>query len=241
MQKIAITCATLVLCISIISQSSAQDYAIPSWIKNNAKSWSEGQIGDSDFVKGIQYLIENNIMQIPKTKQSLESDQTIPTWIKNNAGWWSDGKISDNDFVLGIQYLVSNGIMKISTGIQTIECKGNALCMVGKVEKIVDGDTLDINGKRIRLTLVDTPEKNKPGFNEATDFTRNLCPVGSDAMVDEDDRQTGGSYGRTIAKVYCGGYLLNAELLYSGNAKILTDFCDHSEFSSEDWAIEFGC
>jgi len=240
-QKIAIAGATLVLCISIIYQTSAQDYNIPSWIKNNAKWWSEGQIGDSDFVKGIQYLIEKNIMQIPKTKQTSESNQNIPTWIKTNAGWWADGKISDKDFVLGIQYLISNGIMKISAGIQTTGCQGNALCIVGKVEKIVDGDTLDVNGTRIRLALVDSPEKNEPGYNEATDFTTSLCPVGSNVLVDEDDGQTGGSYGRTIAKVYCGNYLLNAELLYSGHAIISKKFCEISEFSSEDWAIEFGC
>jgi len=87
-QKIAIACATLVLCISILYQTAAQDYNIPSWIKNNAKWWSEGQIGDSDFVKGIQYLIEENIMQIPKTKQTSESDQNIPTWIKTNVKKW---------------------------------------------------------------------------------------------------------------------------------------------------------
>ena len=37
---------------------------IPSWIKNNAKWWSEGSIGDSDFVKGIQYLIRIGVIQV---------------------------------------------------------------------------------------------------------------------------------------------------------------------------------
>ncbi|WP_268541839.1 peptidase, partial [Candidatus Nitrosotenuis cloacae] len=35
----------------------SSDYTIPSWIKNNAKWWAEGTIGDKDFVNGIQYLI----------------------------------------------------------------------------------------------------------------------------------------------------------------------------------------
>ena len=38
--------------------------AIPSWIKNNAKWWSEGSIGDSDFVKGIQYLIQIGVIKV---------------------------------------------------------------------------------------------------------------------------------------------------------------------------------
>ena len=37
---------------------------IPDWIKNNAGWWSQGLIGDSDFVSGIQYLITNGIMQV---------------------------------------------------------------------------------------------------------------------------------------------------------------------------------
>lgn len=41
-----------------------ETYSIPSWLKNNAKLWSEGSISDSDFVKGIQYLIDNNILHV---------------------------------------------------------------------------------------------------------------------------------------------------------------------------------
>ncbi|NIP62561.1 MAG: hypothetical protein GWN01_02860 [Nitrosopumilaceae archaeon] len=37
---------------------------IPQWIKNNAGWWADGQIGDSDFVQGIQWLIKNGIMKI---------------------------------------------------------------------------------------------------------------------------------------------------------------------------------
>jgi len=37
---------------------------IPSWIKNNADWWSQGLITDDDFVKGIQYLVEQGIIQV---------------------------------------------------------------------------------------------------------------------------------------------------------------------------------
>ena len=93
--------------------STSESYTIPSWIKNNAKWWSEGQIGDPDFVQGIQYMIKEKIMKIPETKKGSGSSQQIPSWVKNNAGWWADGMIGDSDFVKGIQYLVTNGIMTI--------------------------------------------------------------------------------------------------------------------------------
>ena len=37
---------------------------IQSWIKNNAEWWAAGQIDDKTFVKGIQFLVKEGILQI---------------------------------------------------------------------------------------------------------------------------------------------------------------------------------
>jgi hypothetical protein len=87
---------------------------IPSWIKNNAGWWADGTIDDQSFVQGIQFLIKEKIMKIPKTTQGTGgSSNEIPSWIKNNAGWWADGTIDDQSFVQGIQFLIKEGIMKV--------------------------------------------------------------------------------------------------------------------------------
>ena len=88
---------------------------IPDWIKNNARWWSEGQIGDSDFVGGIQYMIKEKIINIPDLpEQSSETaEEKVPDWIRNNAGWWADGLISEEDFLNGIKYLVEKGIIRV--------------------------------------------------------------------------------------------------------------------------------
>lgn len=88
---------------------------IPDWVRGNAGWWSQGEIGDSDFVSGIQYLIKEGIMTIPETvKSKVEGNsKDIPSWIKNNADWWSQGLITDGDFVKGIQYLVEQGIIEV--------------------------------------------------------------------------------------------------------------------------------
>ncbi len=97
-----------------LPKSSGTSVSIPSWIKNNAGWWADGQIDDNSFVQGIQYLIKENIMKIPSTTQGTGTGaNVIPSWIKNNAGWWADGQIDDNSFVQGIQYLIKEGIMKI--------------------------------------------------------------------------------------------------------------------------------
>jgi len=89
------------------------DISIPDWIKNNAAWWAKDQIDDKTFIQGIEYLIKNEIIKIPKTQQGSVQSQEIPSWIKNNAGWWSDGQIDDKTFVQGLQYLIQNGIILV--------------------------------------------------------------------------------------------------------------------------------
>ena len=45
-------------------QGTGSDDVIPSWIKNNAGWWADGQIDDNSFVTGLQWLISNGIMKI---------------------------------------------------------------------------------------------------------------------------------------------------------------------------------
>ena len=85
---------------------------VPSWIKNNAKWWSSGLISDADFLNGIEFMIDENIIHIPNLPESGNSlDKTVPTWIKNTAKWWADGQINENEFLKGITFLVENGII----------------------------------------------------------------------------------------------------------------------------------
>ena len=86
---------------------------IPSWVKNNAGWWADGQLSDTDFVAGIKYLIDDGILVIPPTESGENTGGEIPSWVKNNAGWWSEGSLGDSDFIAGIQYLISNGILVI--------------------------------------------------------------------------------------------------------------------------------
>jgi hypothetical protein len=87
--------------------------SIPEWIKNNAKWWSSNTVSDSEFIDGIEFLIEEGLITIfPGTPITI-SEQEIPEWIKNNAKWWANDQISDEDFVKSIQYLVKKGIIRI--------------------------------------------------------------------------------------------------------------------------------
>ena len=62
---------------SISYAQPTQKQAVPEWIRNNAAWWSENQIGDADFLQGIQYLIENNIIVI----LNLPEPKPIPSFV----------------------------------------------------------------------------------------------------------------------------------------------------------------
>ena len=100
--------------------ASAQSDTIPSWIKNNAGWWADGVIDDGSFVSGIEWLVSNNIIEVPTTTVSATTESTIPGWVKNTASWWAGNQISDDDFVNAIQHLIKVGIMTVPQAEQAV-------------------------------------------------------------------------------------------------------------------------
>ena len=113
--NIAYAIIIALLSVGLILHSASADTSIPSWIKSNAKYWNDGQIGDDEYVKGIQYLIQNGIMQIPSSDKVVEKSNKIPSWVKHDAGWWADGSLGDSEYISAMQYLVGTGMIDAST------------------------------------------------------------------------------------------------------------------------------
>ena len=88
---------------------------------------------------------------------------------------------------------------------------------VGKVTRVLDGDTLDVelftgSVVRVRLAGVDAPEKNQPFGKEAAEFVHQFTCTGQVGVYNvEQDR-----YGRLIAFVFVEDKCLNASLLLGG-------------------------
>ncbi len=90
--------------------------------------------------------------------------------------------------------------------------------LVGKVTKIIDGDTVDVllqSGRiRVRLHGIDAPERDQPGGTEAREWLQQHL----------QDRQvllepvTQDRYDRLVAIVHDGDVVVNDELVRSGHA-----------------------
>ena len=100
-----------------VQDKSTVKLDIPSWVKNNAKWWSTDVTTTNEFLKSLEFLINQRILIIPDTVQG-QSESTgsgVPAWVKNNASWWANDVIADSEFVSAIQYLISQGIIQVDS------------------------------------------------------------------------------------------------------------------------------
>ena len=121
------------------------------------------------------------------------------------------------------------------------DCYGSASCISGNITSVIDGDTIEVNDKPVRIALVSAPELDQVGGLEAKEFVKTICPDGSPVLVDEDDGQIEGNYDEMIAMIHCRGKILNEEIIKSDHGVISSQFCSVSEFSEMIWASENGC
>jgi len=86
---------------------------IPQWIKLSGEWWVTDQISDSEFLEGVDFLFEKEIIFVPSREVISQTNWKIPSWYKTPVGWWTEDKISDDDLLYAIENLVERGIIII--------------------------------------------------------------------------------------------------------------------------------
>ena len=110
--------------------------------------------------------------------------------------------------------------------------------IIGKVTKVADGDTLtlDANGKKhkIRLSEIDTPERDQPYGTVATSVLTELL-LGKRVrvkVVKKSDR-----YGRVIGRIFLGDTDVSAYMVEQGHAMVYRQYLtDDALLGLEDHA-----
>lgn len=170
----------------------------------------------------------SNVRSIP-----VENGKWEEHWLWND---WSQGIITDCDSWYIIVAWVCLEIKKLPKELQekinqtpVKDLPSN--CERGKVDRIVDWDTIVVNWNKIRLIWIDTPESvdpNKPIEHyalEASRETENLL-LGEKVCLSVDSQtQDRDLYNRYLRYVYLSdGTFVNPELIKWWYAKALTTF-----------------
>jgi len=104
---------------------------VPEWVKQNTKWWTDGQIDEATYLRGITSIIDLGLIKIPqqillKNKQVNEElsgmkidaeynpfHEPVPTWFKTTSKWWAEGTIDDRDYLLAVEHLIKQNIIKL--------------------------------------------------------------------------------------------------------------------------------
>lgn len=87
---------------------------------------------------------------------------------------------------------------------------------VGVVERVIDGDTVVVNGTSVRLLGINTPEKGELYYNEAKEFLENIT-LGSLVRM-EKGKEDLDLYNRKLRYIYLEGENINIKLVENGYA-----------------------
>jgi micrococcal nuclease len=91
------------------------------------------------------------------------------------------------------------------------------------VAQVIDGDTIElVNGDRVRLVQIDTPEKHVECYgDQASALTRSLIPAGTHVRIEQDPKlDQVDRYQRKLAYVWKGDEDVNVTLVRDGAAGV---------------------
>ena len=93
---------------------------------------------------------------------------------------------------------------------------------IGPVTRVVDGDTIDVEidgvNTRIRYLQMNTPERDEPCYQEATDA--NIALVENKTVRLVPDTELVDRYDRLLRFIYVGDVLVNRVLVEQGFAEV---------------------
>ncbi len=96
------------------------------------------------------------------------------------------------------------------------------------VSYVVDGDTLDVEEGRIRLSGVNTPETGECYYNEAKIALSSL--VLEKEVVLEKDMEDKDKYGRLLRYVYVDSFFVNGYLVSEGYARVFDKYNETTKY-----------
>jgi endonuclease YncB( thermonuclease family) len=127
-------------------------------------------------------------------------------------------------------------IIRMASLAITMFMAAQAWAFTGTVQRVHDGDTVTVDGVRVRLFGIDAPELAQPGGQEARRYLASLVQDRAVDVVSKDQD----AYGRDVAVLLLlpGRQDVNAAMVKAGHAWVYRQYCrDCTALKmSETWA-----
>ncbi len=118
----------------------AEENTIPSWIKNTAKFWVDEQVTDIEFINALEYMINNNIINV--SSQNTKYEDAGDFYVKYNPNPNSNYEYSAKNWIMDLEYFETNILFLNSlfnlphdVEISLQECKNPMHFMIQKQNK----------------------------------------------------------------------------------------------------------
>ena len=160
---LGISFCAIALSVSMVSASS-----VPEWVKNNAKWWADGTIGEADYIASLQYLITQGIITIPLTEVTAA---TSP--------------VSDADRAQSLVVRISGGPIKEEVSFMTFS---SFTTVSSRDVTLIDASVYKF-GEKPQFMISGLPSKDKTILYEAIDkefFAKTSSPTVSRFDVNID-------------------------------------------------------
>lgn len=123
----------------------------------------------------------------------------------------------------------------LAAAVAVVALQVSAECVVGRVTRVSDGDTLWVSDAanvkhKVRLDRIDAPEKDQPWGKESAAALRGWV-YGRDVCVDYRKRD---QYGRILGIVFNGTNDVNLAMVRSGNAWHYSYFDKTPEYAAAE-------
>ena len=151
---LGISFCAITLSVSMVSASS-----VPEWVKNNAKWWADGTIGEADYIASLQYLITQGIITIPITEVTAA---TSP--------------VSDADRAQSLVVRISGGPIKEEVSFMTFS---SFTTVSSRDVSLIDASVYKF-GEKPQFMISGLPSKDKTLLYEAIDkefFAKTSSPT----------------------------------------------------------------
>lgn len=90
---------------------------IPFWVRDVTNYWVNDRIDNDEYFQTISYLINHDIIVIPKASPNKayhdNSDDVIPSWVTHISGLYSINKTGNHEFSIAVSWLIENGFIRL--------------------------------------------------------------------------------------------------------------------------------